>query len=99
MGNEKLIILAEAALLFGPDYDSNIVDDNSRSIKPKRKRASPWQLSVLQRFYQSNPFPDNNERQILAMELQMSPRAVQIWFQNKRQTDKMKKCKVKMYFN
>ena len=72
-----LNILAEAAI--------EKVEEESW-IKPKRKRASPWQISVLQRAYLNNPFPNSPERRYLADRLHMSPRAVQIWFQNRRQS-------------
>lgn len=74
-----LNILAEAALEK---------DEIESWIKPKRKRASPWQISVLQRAYLMNPFPNGHERRFLAERLRMSPRAVQIWFQNRRQSVK-----------
>ena len=54
-------------------------------VKAKRKRANPYQLDRLQRAYDLNPFPSNEERQYLANELGMSPNSVRIWYQNKRQ--------------
>ncbi|TIA93581.1 hypothetical protein E3P99_00072 [Wallemia hederae] len=54
-------------------------------IKAKRKRANAYQLERLQQCYDINPFPSNEERQCLAIELGMSPNSVRIWYQNKRQ--------------
>ncbi|KAI8891241.1 homeobox-domain-containing protein [Backusella circina FSU 941] len=55
------------------------------SIKAKRKRASPNQLVVLNRIFNQTYFPSTEIRVQLGKQLGMSPRAVQIWFQNKRQ--------------
>ncbi|KAI9356091.1 Homeodomain-like protein, partial [Pilaira anomala] len=55
-------------------------------IKAKRKRASPSQLLVLNRVFQSTCFPSTELRIELGKQLGMSPRTVQIWFQNKRQS-------------
>ncbi|KAF8514252.1 hypothetical protein BU17DRAFT_68492 [Hysterangium stoloniferum] len=55
-------------------------------VKKKRKRADANQLRVLNATYQRTAFPSTQERESLAKELDMSPRSVQIWFQNKRQS-------------
>jgi hypothetical protein len=54
--------------------------------KPKRKRASTFQVTVLAEIFKTNQFPSTELRNILAKKLSMSPRTIQIWFQNKRQT-------------
>lgn len=59
-----------------------------KSIKPKRKRANPAQVAVLKMYYAKNPFPDSEIRLFLAQKLGMTPRSVQIWFQNQRQHEK-----------
>jgi hypothetical protein len=59
-------------------------------VKPKRKRASEYQLAVLRQHYAKDPFPSTHCRQQLALKLGMTPRSVQIWFQNQRQHFKMK---------
>lgn len=56
-----------------------------RPVKPKRKRATPEQTNRLNEVFAETFFPTSNQRMDLAMELGMSPRTVQIWFQNKRQ--------------
>lgn len=56
-----------------------------RSVKPKRKRATPEQTNRLNEVFAETFFPTSNQRMDLAMELGMSARTVQIWFQNKRQ--------------
>ncbi|KAI9264159.1 Homeodomain-like protein, partial [Phascolomyces articulosus] len=55
-------------------------------LKAKRKRASPAQLSVLNHIFSQTYFPSTELRIELGKQLGMSPRAVQIWFQNKRQS-------------
>jgi homeobox protein YOX1/YHP1 len=49
-------------------------------IKKKRKRADPTQLLVLNAVYQRTPFPSTDEREWLAVQLDMPARSVQIWY-------------------
>ncbi|KAJ3043913.1 hypothetical protein HDV00_003953 [Rhizophlyctis rosea] len=58
----------------------------STSSKLKRKRATASQLAALVGVFEKNFFPSTLERERLARELNMTPRAVQIWFQNRRQS-------------
>jgi hypothetical protein len=58
---------------------------HERALKAKRKRASPNQLVVLNRIFAQTYFPSTEIRIELGKQLGMSPRTVQIWFQNKRQ--------------
>ncbi|KAJ1865381.1 hypothetical protein LPJ73_000026 [Coemansia sp. RSA 2703] len=62
----------------------------SPPIKGKRKRASPQQLEVLNKVFSSTSFPPTDMRNSLARELGMTPRTVQIWFQNKRQASRQR---------
>ncbi|KAI9468229.1 MAG: hypothetical protein EXX96DRAFT_109380 [Benjaminiella poitrasii] len=55
-------------------------------IKAKRKRASTSQLNVLNKVFEQTFFPSTELRIELGKQLGMSPRTVQIWFQNKRQS-------------
>ncbi|KAF7730135.1 hypothetical protein EC973_002743 [Apophysomyces ossiformis] len=57
-----------------------------QALKAKRKRASPSQLSVLNKVFSQTYFPSTELRIELGKQLGMSPRTVQIWFQNKRQS-------------
>lgn len=70
-------------LLYNPHHAYTIYQ-----VKAKRKRASPSQLTVLNRVFQSTFFPSTELRIELGKQLSMSPRTVQIWFQNKRQSTK-----------
>ncbi|ODQ66029.1 hypothetical protein NADFUDRAFT_70341 [Nadsonia fulvescens var. elongata DSM 6958] len=66
---------------YAPDL--NGVENNS--VKPKRRRATPTQVDRLNATFEKTFFPSSEKRLELARELNMTPRAVQIWFQNKRQ--------------
>ncbi|TFL02465.1 hypothetical protein BDV98DRAFT_592151 [Pterulicium gracile] len=55
------------------------------AIKKKRRRADANQLKILNEVWERTAFPSTEERAELAKRLDMSPRSVQIWFQNKRQ--------------
>lgn len=56
---------------------------NPFHIKP-RKRTSKEQLEVLEKTFETNIKPDAALRKTLADRLNMTPRSVQVWFQNKR---------------
>ncbi|GJN91241.1 hypothetical protein Rhopal_004259-T1 [Rhodotorula paludigena] len=56
-----------------------------------RRRTSPPQLKVLEHHFERNPKPDVGLRKSLAEQLDMTPREVQVWFQNRRA--KVKKLK------
>jgi hypothetical protein len=58
----------------------------SQILKAKRKRANAYQLDVLNRVFEQTFFPSTELRAELGKQLGMSPRTVQIWFQNKRQS-------------
>ncbi len=54
----------------------------------KRLRLTSRQLSLLQQTLKQTPYPSASTRDKLALELGMTPRSVQIWFQNQRQRRK-----------
>lgn len=58
-----------------------------------RRRTSKMQLRVLEKTFETNVRPDASLRKILAEQLGMTPRSVQVWFQNRRA--KIKKGKRK----
>ncbi|KAL0077244.1 Homeodomain-like DNA binding domain-containing transcription factor, partial [Phycomyces blakesleeanus] len=62
-------------------------------LKPKRRRANAKQLEVLNRVFERTSFPTTQVRNELGQQLGMSPRTVQIWFQNRRQAIRMQEKK------
>lgn len=73
-------------LLSSPPLSPTFLEETQHNdVKIKRKRASPDQLLVLNRVFSQTYFPSTEVRRALGKQLGMSPRTVQIWFQNKRQ--------------
>ena len=55
---------------------------------PGRPTHTPYQKAVMGRFYELNKMPDTQEREALGAALGLTARAVQVWFQNRRQRQK-----------
>ncbi|KAG8952924.1 hypothetical protein FRC04_003375 [Tulasnella sp. 424] len=68
--------------------DQDLHSSGLPAQKPKRRRADAHQLRVLNEVYARTAFPSTEERIDLGRRLGMSPRQVQIWFQNRRQNAK-----------
>ncbi|RUO96336.1 hypothetical protein BC936DRAFT_142191 [Jimgerdemannia flammicorona] len=66
--------------------------DTSTASQPKkrRRRTNPQELAILEAAFKENHLPDGKAREWLADKLKMPARAVQIWFQNRRQTTRKK---------
>jgi len=58
-----------------------------------RRRTSKKQFSVLEKTFNENPKPNSAIRRDLADQLKMTPRGVQVWFQNRRAKAKAQKQK------
>lgn len=56
-----------------------------------RKRTSRAQFKVLEKTFLENPKPNAAVRRWLAQKLSMTPRGVQVWFQNRRAKEKTNK--------
>jgi hypothetical protein len=56
--------------------------------KTSQGRASSKQRMLLERIFLSNPYPNLQLRTQLGEQLGMTPRKVQIWFQNRRTKQK-----------
>ncbi|KAM0677503.1 hypothetical protein BDAP_002004 [Binucleata daphniae] len=56
-----------------------------------RRRTSKMQLKILEKTFETNVRPDAALRKVLGEQLGMTPRSVQVWFQNRRA--KVKKTK------
>lgn len=62
---------------------SDLMDHNYR--KRKRTVLTAKQHKILNKFFEECAFPDSEQRLSLGKALNMTPRTVQIWFQNQRQ--------------
>ncbi|SGZ57284.1 CIC11C00000002708 [Sungouiella intermedia] len=60
--------------------------DNASLARRKRRRTSPYELSILNQEFQLGSTPSKARRTEIAERVNMSEKAVQIWFQNKRQS-------------
>lgn len=70
--------------------------DNAPLARRKRRRTSTHELNILQNEFNLCPTPNKARRVDLANKCNMSEKAVQIWFQNKRQSVKRhNKLKIK----
>ncbi|PWN18239.1 Homeodomain-like protein, partial [Microstroma glucosiphilum] len=69
------------------DYESNDLRReggwNPFEVK-HRRRTTKGQFRVLEDTFQKTPKPSNEVRKAISEQLDMPPRAVQIWFQNRR---------------
>jgi hypothetical protein len=63
-------------------------DDEEITQPKKRQRTTPEQLEVLEKVYEKEKLPGSDLRKELAIKLKMTPRRVQVWFQNKRAKEK-----------
>jgi hypothetical protein len=71
--------------------DSGTKDSQASGRKKKRHRTTPEQLRTLEETYEREKMPNQELRERLAKKLGMTPRRVQIWFQNKRAKEKRSK--------
>lgn len=60
---------------------------NPHEVK-RRRRTSKSQFKKLEKAFNENPKPDASTRRHLAQKLSMSPRGIQVWFQNRRAKSK-----------
>lgn len=67
--------------------------DNAQLARRKRRRTTRHELSILQNEFELGPTPSRLRRQEIAAKVKMDEKAVQIWFQNKRQSLKRTKNK------
>ncbi|RUS31150.1 hypothetical protein BC938DRAFT_478380 [Jimgerdemannia flammicorona] len=67
--------------------DTGNFDPNagSQPTQRRRRRTQPQELALLEAVYNDNHLPDWSVKEWLAKQLQMTTRAVQIWFQNRKQ--------------
>lgn len=59
--------------------------DNARLARRKRRRTSPNELAILKNEFKLCSTPNKEKRIEIANRVDMTEKAVQIWFQNRRQ--------------
>ncbi|GAA6060537.1 hypothetical protein JCM10212_006901 [Sporobolomyces blumeae] len=57
-------------------------------IPKRRRRTTPAELAILEDEFRLNQRPDQGERAKIAQRLGMTSRAIQVWYQNRRQKEK-----------
>ncbi|KAM0753068.1 homeobox-domain-containing protein [Meredithblackwellia eburnea MCA 4105] len=70
------------------DLEGGEGDEGGTGQEKKRRiriPITPDQSAVLSEFFAKNAFPSSSEREVLGEKLGMTPRRVQVWFQNQRQ--------------
>ncbi|KDN48877.1 hypothetical protein K437DRAFT_81582 [Tilletiaria anomala UBC 951] len=65
--------------------------ENDGTVVRTRRRTRPAEAHVLMRFFEDEQFPTGEQREQLARQTGLAPRAVTVWFQNRRQIEKKKK--------
>lgn len=77
-----------AIILHSPkSYPTKIpsVVHNAQLARKKRRRTSPMELQILEEEFSRCPKPSKTLREDIARRVDMTEKAVQIWFQNRRQ--------------
>ena len=67
-----------------PDSLEDQIKREELEPKKKRLRTTPEQLRILNKEFLEEQMPNATARAVLAKMVGMSPRAVQVWFQNRR---------------
>lgn len=60
--------------------------DNAQLARRKRRRTTPKELAILHEEFEQGSTPNRARREEIASKVDMTEKAVQIWFQNRRQT-------------
>jgi len=82
-GNSVNVGTAHNGLTEPEDYDE-LIRSTQKNDPKKRIRTTPEQLRILEKTYERETNPSQSLREDIARRLGMTPRRVQVWFQNKR---------------
>lgn len=82
--NEKSYAFISHSPVTFPSQEPSI--DNAPLARRKRRRTSPNELSILNNEFEIGQTPNKLRRIEIADKVSMTEKAVQIWFQNKRQS-------------
>ncbi|CEP14928.1 hypothetical protein [Parasitella parasitica] len=66
------------------EQEQHATSNQSQLTKAKRKRISPAQYDRLMEIFDQTDTPSSEIRENVAIELNMTKREVQVWFQNRR---------------
>lgn len=91
--NSSQMLMGQGNYMLGYNMPTENLDFRPTFYNPfeikHRRRTSRAQLKVLEESFSENPKPNATVRRILAQQLDMTPRGVQIWFQNRRAKAKL----------
>ncbi|GAA5950060.1 hypothetical protein JCM21900_001380 [Sporobolomyces salmonicolor] len=80
---------APAPLIHSATTSQDPLGTSQNPLIPKRRRrTTPAELAILEDEFRKNSRPDQGERGRIAQRLGMTCRAVQVWYQNRRQKEK-----------
>ena len=92
-GSHELINYVSTLSLLSLKMNTHTTQVRTLDEKKKRTRTTALQIVHLQTLFTETTLPTLTQRQTLGLRIGMSPRAVQVWFQNKRQL--LKKSRVR----
>ncbi|GAA6026799.1 hypothetical protein JCM8097_005871 [Rhodosporidiobolus ruineniae] len=83
-------IASPGASMYGPSATFSHPSGTAENplIPKRRRRTTPAELAILEAEFRSCQRPDPLERARIAERLGMTARAVQVWYQNRRQKEK-----------
>ncbi|KAH9044749.1 homeobox-domain-containing protein [Lactarius pseudohatsudake] len=80
------LLRSESSSSLGSSSDELVF--STSSSKRTRKRFTGSQLAMLEQLFHRASHPSREQRESLAQELDLEPKAVTIWFQNRRQNER-----------
>lgn len=79
---------------FGGEDRASDEDDQEASCPRKKLRLTKVQSAVLEDSFKQHSTLNPNEKQALARQLNLRPRQVEVWFQNRRARTKLKQTEM-----
>ncbi|XP_031120238.1 homeobox-leucine zipper protein HDG2-like [Ipomoea triloba] len=77
-------VMPMADTVSAATHDVNAADQQTNQRARKRQRRNPQQIQELEKFFETCPHPNEDQRKELSLALGMEPIQVKFWFQNKR---------------